>query len=187
MSNEVGQVLVRFHSSSIALYQAAVQSRFFGSQNGHHPEIHGISGVKGKHSEGFGTRWRTNSGQEFGQAASGMWSRTKRAAEFPRIASCCARWPSKVTPATTCMQSVMTRPAGDTPEVIKADIFNVWHRSLDARLDLIAPDLQQRKRAGVVPAGAINCALDRLERNARPRDPSDSLSRSSRIRSACLL
>jgi hypothetical protein len=30
------------------------------------------------------------------------------------------------------MQSVMNRPAGDTPKVIKADIFKVWHRSLEA-------------------------------------------------------
>jgi hypothetical protein len=44
------------------------------------------------------------------------------------------------------MISSMDRPVADTPEAIKSDILKGWLRSLDRRLDLIAMDLDQRKR-----------------------------------------
>jgi hypothetical protein len=57
---------------------------------------------------------------------------------------------------------------------LKADIFKALHRSLDARFDLIALDMQQRSADDLFLQGD-QPALDRVERNARASEPSDSL------------
>jgi hypothetical protein len=53
---------------------------------------------------------------------------------------------------------------------LKADIFKALHRSLDARFDLIALDMQQRSADDLFLQGD-QPALDRVERNARASEP----------------